>query len=816
MKRTNPFDNQSIQSNNINQNEKNNPPLTNQTKKQSTKYENQNNTFSQLSNYDSNSIKNDAIKLEYEQKKKYNCKLEYIRPSLKILPNTEILRNTISLPIGLNISPMVKNLINEIPIINYGELTIPRCEKKECRAYFNPFVTFEDYGNIWICNFCKNRNITEKHYFYDINDNGERKDKNEKIELCNGSYEFIANKQYYKEHSLPCKANFIFVIDICQNSINSGFLNSILESLKYSISNDLFYNYDKFDIKISFITFDNSIQFYCINEKNNQPQILCVTDDEIFLPTIKENLLFSLKSNKDKILNLIDLIQNTYTSNPILDSNAFFKALDAVLLIGKDLGSQVLLFSASNILPNLSLMTSPFLKFNKKEEEYYQSSENKQIGKIGIQLTNQQISIDLYVTATKYINLLALNQICDYTNGNIFFYKKYDINLHYKSLFTQITNSLIYERAFEGVLKIRFSHGFYIKEFLTPVLLYNKDFFVFPTHDSEQKYQILIGMYNENEIDINNKNTTMNDDFVYIQSSFLYSYGDGTRRIRIHNLCLPVSNNIFDIVNSIDCEAEISVFLKRTIDQIYRQHNLSNAVAENETLFKKLFSYISNYSPNKLNKNVSNELINFPLYFFGLMKQKIFCINEVERNYDIDLSNFIRFKLLRLSPEDIIPFIYPYFYNLNNILDDNSIGNYNEDNTFNLPSISQCSINYLDDNSIYLIDNGFLLILFIRKNSNKEILNLLFGTDNLNELNYPINENNIFDDENTKNFFKERIINIIEYIRYYKSFYQNLIFSFEGTSTENIVKECLIEDNYCPWYRYDYNTFYKRLWDPYH
>ena len=46
-----------------------------------------------------------------------------------------------------------------------------------------------------------------------------------------------ANKQYYKEHSLPCKANFIFVIDICQNSINSGFLNSILESLKYSISN---------------------------------------------------------------------------------------------------------------------------------------------------------------------------------------------------------------------------------------------------------------------------------------------------------------------------------------------------------------------------------------------------------------------------------------------------------------------------------------------------------------------------------------------------------------------------------------------------
>ena len=818
MKRTNPFDNQNIQSNNNNQNLNNNPPSINQTKKLPTQYEQNQNykSVSQLSNYETDSIKNDSIKLEYEQKKIYNCKSEYIRPSLKILPNTETLRNTISLPIGLNVSPMVKNLVNDIPIINYGELNIPRCEKKECRAYFNPFVTFEDYGNIWVCNFCKNRNTTEKHFFYDLNDNGERKDKNKKIELCNGSYEFIANKQYYKDHSNPCKANFIFVIDICQNSFNSGFLNSILESLKYSISNDLFYNYDKFDIKVAFITFDNSVQFYCINEKNNQPQMLCVTDEEIFLPTIRENLFFSLKSNKDKILNLIELIQNIHTSNPILDSNAIFKALDAVYLLGKELGSQVLLFSASNIISNLNIMNSPSLKFNKKEEEYYQSSENKQIGRFGIKLTNQQISIDLYVTATKYINLLALNQLCDYTNGNIFFYKKYDINLHYKSLFTQITNSLINERAFEAVLRIRFSHGYYIKEFLTPVLLYNKDLFVFPTNDCEQKYQILIGMLKEDEVDKNNKYTTMNDDFVYIQSSLLYSYGDGSRRIRIHNLCLPVSNNIFDIVNSIDSEAEISVFLKRTIDQIYRQHNLSNAIAENETLFKKLFSYISNYSPYKIDKNVSNELINFPLYFLGLMKQKVFCINEVERNFDIDLSNYIRFKLLRLSPEDIIPFIYPYFYNLNSLIDDNSIGNYNEDNSFNLPPISQCSINYLDNNSVYLIDNGFLLILFIRENANKEILNLLFGTDNLNELNYPINENSIFDNESTKNFFKERIINIIEYIRYNKSFYQNLIFSFEGTSLDNIVKECLIEDNFCQWYRYDYNTFNKKLWDPYH
>ena len=811
MKRTNPFDNESP-NNKINT--KNISPPFNKHKLPFPQYEQSYNN-SQLSHYEQESIKKESNKQEYIQKQKYNCNKEYIRPSLNILPNRESLRNNISIPIGLNLSPMSKILENNIPIINYGELSIPRCEKKECRAYFNPFVTFEDDGNIWICNFCKNKNKTDKHFFYDLDDYGERKDKNEKTELCNGTYEFITNKQYYKDNAFPCKANYIFVIDICQNSINSGFLNSILESLKYAISNEIFYNYNIFDIKIGFITFDNSVQFYSINSENNQPQILCVNDDEIFLPTIPENLLFSIKNNKDKILDLIELIQNSYTSNPILDSNGIFKALNAVLLLGKEKGSEVLLFSASNIISSLDLMKSSELKFEKKEDEYYQSSENKQIGKLGIQLTNQQISIDLFVSGNKYLNLLALNQICDYSNGNIFFYKNYNVDLHYKALFNQITKTLNNERAFEAVLRVRFSHGYYIKEFLTPVLLYNRDLFVFPTHDSEHKYQVIIGMLNEDEIDNNNKNSTINDDFVYIQSSLLYSYGDGGRRIRIHNLCLPVSNNINEILNSIDSEAQISVFLKRTIDNIYRKHNLGKAINENKEIFKKLFSIIVDNSINKSEKILSENLINFPLYFLGLLKHRIFCVNEIEKNYDIDLSNYIRFKLLRLGVEEIIPFVYPNIYNLNNLLEDDTIGGYNEDNIFKLPLMIQCSNNYLENNSLYLIDNGFLLILYFKQNINKEILNLLFGTYNLNELNYSINENTVFYDENTKNSFKERIINIIEYIRYYKSFFQNLIFVFEGSSSENIVKECLIEDNFCQWYRYDYLTFYKKLWDPY-
>ena len=57
------------------------------------------------------------------------------------------------------------------------------------------------------------------------------------------------------------------------------------------------------------------------------------------------------------------------------------------------------------------------------------------------------------------------------------------------------------------------------------------------------------------------------DDYVYIQSCFLYSHGDGTRRMSIHNLCLPVSSNNKPIFDSIDAEF-LSIFYAQKISHL--------------------------------------------------------------------------------------------------------------------------------------------------------------------------------------------------------------------------------------------------------
>ena len=59
-------------------------------------------------------------------------------------------------------------------------------------------------------------------------------------------------------------------------------------------------------------------------------------------------------------------------------------------------------------------------------------------------------------------------------------------------------------------------------------------------------------------------------------------------------------------------------------------------------------------------------------------------------------------------------------------------------------------------------------------------------------------------------WFKERIKNILDYIRGGKSIYQNLVFVFEGEGGERIINESLIEDNFCKWFPMDYSSFYKK------
>ena len=771
--------------------------------------ENDNSQYNYSKDYSSSFENNNNKELDSKYKN-LNCSKEYLRSTINIFPKYESQLNQLKIPIGVIISPSsIYTKKGEFPLISYGEDNeVPRCKNENCKAFVNPFIKIID-NDKWQCNICKAVNKMEDNFYK--ND----EEKEAKIELNNGSYEFLLNKSYWKNNRPPNKLNYYFVIDISHKSIESGFAQCSLEIIKDCVINNYFYNYDSFPIKICLITYDTSVHFYSINEKSNQFTMYCTNENnekDLFVPTFRDNLLVSLKENKNKFVQIIESIQNNIynqsTQKEKKEKNAtkIYEAIKCVNLLGNTLGGKILVFSGSD-LKNLEIMNDKKDENDneyEKEKGYDKNLERggKKLGQLGIDVTYNSFSINVFQASDEFCKILTINQMCDNSNGNLYFYKNFNSELHYKNLYNQIKRILTNETQLEGTLKLRISNGYYIKEYITSVLLYNRRLFVFPTHDSDEKYIVQLSILTQEELD-ERKIINDIDDYIYMQSCLLYSHGDGTRRMRVHNLCLPISTNNKDIFDSIDPEFLACFLAQKSSHLIFKYKNIEKSMNKIENQFVNMMKEYFNAQEYN-NKNLNEDMCKLILLFLGVMKLCIFNPKKISGILnDIDLCNFFRLKIVRMTVEEILCFIYPRIYLLDNIL------NLEQED---LPDTVNDSFEGINQGNLFLVDNGFYLTLYCKKNLDKNICKNLFGEDDYNNINFlEINENNVLEGENKENGIGIKIKNLVEYIREGKSLYQNLIFVFEGINDENFLKEILVEDNFNKAYPYDYNKFYEKI-----
>ena len=542
---------------------------------------------------------------------------------------------------------------------------------------------------------------------------------------------------------------------------------------------------------------------YCTNENNEK---------DLFVPTFRDNLLVSLKENKNKFVQIIESIQNNIynqsTQKEKKEKNAtkIYEAIKCVNLLGNTLGGKILVFSGSD-LKNLEIMNDKKDENDneyEKEKGYDKNLERggKKLGQLGIDVTYNSFSINVFQASDEFCKILTINQMCDNSNGNLYFYKNFNSELHYKNLYNQIKRILTNETQLEGTLKLRISNGYYINEYITSVLLYNLRLFVFPTHDSDEKYIVQLSMLTHEELD-ERKIINDIDDYIYMQSCLLYSHGDGTRRMRVHNLCLPISTNNKDIFDSIDPEFLACFLAQKSSHLIFKYKNIEKSMNKIENQFVNMMKEYFNAQEYN-NKNLNEDMCKLILLFLGVMKLCIFNPKKISGILnDIDLCNFFRLKIVRMTVEEILCFIYPRIYLLDNIL------NLEQED---FPDTVNDSLEGINQGNLFLVDNGFYLTLYCKKNLDKNICKNLFDEDDYNNINFlEMNENNVFEGENKENGIGIKIKNLVEYIREGKSLYQNLIFVFEGINDENFLKEILVEDNFNKAYPYDYNKFYEKI-----
>jgi protein transport protein SEC24 len=206
-----------------------------------------------------------------------NSSPKFTRLTINNIPSTSDALKSTGLPLGLLIQPLAPLQAGEleIPVLDFGETGPPRCHR--CRAYINPFMVFRSGGNKFVCNMCTYPNDVPPEYFAATNPQGARVDREQRPELMRGTVEFMVPKEYWSKE--PVGLRWLFLVDVCQESYNKGFLEAFCEGIMNAL-----YGGDDTDVdengepkrripqgaKVGFVTFDKDIHFYNINVSYEQ------------------------------------------------------------------------------------------------------------------------------------------------------------------------------------------------------------------------------------------------------------------------------------------------------------------------------------------------------------------------------------------------------------------------------------------------------------------------------------------------------------------------------------------------------------------
>ena len=735
---------------------------------------------------------------------------DFLRTSSECIPDNEYLIKYTGIPFGINLTPFPDIETSLIPQYSFGggNGKIPRCNK--CQSFINLFCKLEN--DSWRCNMCNNLNSLNN---IDVEAIRKIIDNNNEV------YEIFANSEYIENS--PMSSNYIFILDVTNKSISNGSIKIFIESLRFIVNNNYFINEER--TFLSFITFNyNSVCFYKINKKNKQIQIFEISGDEPFIPENKKNLIFPVDENLNEINLILDSLDNLFNINNLQDqenkeSDQLIFAIECGKTLLKNKGGKLIVINSSigwknKIYLNNFVNDNNIIKGkinNKKEDEDI-------FAMIGKSLTKYQITCDIFEIHNKneMHNVDNLLNICNHSNGNFLFYKNFNSNIHYNNLFNRLIKSITNQRAYELIIQYYTSPIVTINENLTTLPFQNNNSILFPSLDVNQTYSFILHYKEfkskENQELINsisgggnkfdNNQEELKD--IYIQFSIVYTSLEGIRIIRLINKKINICHDKKEYFRNIDIESSCTTMTKFLVKILMNSNNIFNAMAEYK--YKYYIYALSLFKQMDLEELISS----FLLCYLGIMKNKFFCLEPMKYKLNLDEIKAGRNNLLTMKIDEILNIIVPKIYDISNVLNNTDTF----DNIFYQPiSLSK---NEIKNDKIYLIDNGiFLNFHFCKGEKNKKRLNIFFGEgmnfDNVGT--YFHSEQSVFEDNNNCDDFEvekcKEIVNIIRNGK--KNNYQDIFFSFENTPSEAILKQSLLNENYCAWFQMSYKDAFNKI-----
>ncbi|BGP15597.1 hypothetical protein JCM10213_004114 [Rhodosporidiobolus nylandii] len=672
-----------------------------------------------------------------------NCTPRYMRMTTYNLPTTDDLATASQLPLGMVVQPFAQARPEEgsIPVVDFGEVGPPRCER--CRGYINPWCVFIEGGQKFVCNLCGGETPVAPEYFSHLDMSQRRIDLDQRPELRLGSVDFVVNRDYWVQDNArvpgapgspraPTPLHYIFAIDVSWSSVRCGLVKAVTESLKELLFRPKEGEEQKegepdlskglpAGVKVAIVTFDRTVQFYNLRPELEHAQMLVVPDiDDMFLP-LNEGFLVDPVESRAVIENLLDTLPGLTAGTAIVEA-AMGGPLRAAMLSLKNLGGQLNIFQTA--LPT----TGPGALKHREDAKLYGSDKEKTLflpQDPFYRLSAEEcvefgIGINLFLFPSQYIDAATLGVLPGLTGGDLFFHPRFDPVRDGKTLKAEIGRVLQRETASSVTMRIRCSNGLRISDHFGNFFQRNVTDLEFGTLDADKA--IAARIKHEGKLDEKTD--------AYFQCAALYTSATGERRVRVHNLAVPVSSVLTNVFRAADLDTTITHITKDAISQTASKSLRQVRDQLTEACVRSLLAYrkhcASATSPAQLILPESFKL--FPLYALALMKTKALKGGVVAS----DVRTWAMRQLKSLGVPATVRVLYPRMLAVHLFTDE--VGFPDERGQLVLPPLMRTSYSRMEPHGAYLVENGERAILWLGQGVSPQILQDLYAVENLDEL----------------------------------------------------------------------------------
>ncbi|CAE7651933.1 unnamed protein product, partial [Symbiodinium microadriaticum] len=642
------------------------------------------------------------------------CDPAFLRSSVSKIVASQSLATKSRVPLGIVCRPMAGDVgieNDQVEVVDFGTTGIVRC--KRCRTYINPFVSWVDNGRRWRCNICGMLNDVPTSYFSHLDQNGQRRDKDQRPELSRCSVEFIAPGDYMVRPPQP--PVYFFVIDVTSGAGSSGMLSHVVSSIRRSLDNLP----GNPRTHIGFITFDSSIHFYNLKSSLKAPQMLVVSDiTDVIMPS-PEDLLVNLSDSREIVEALLDSLPSMFQNNNQMMS-CTGPALNAAKRVIQNVGGKLLLFQTA--LPSIGEGTlkpreNPRLLGTDKEHLLL-NPEEAWYKNTAIEFSRLQICVDTFLFSGQYTDVATFSTLSKYTAGSTYYYPGFYGPRDGEKFEAELHRTLTRASAFEAVMRVRATRGLRIQNFYGSFFIRGTDLLALPNCTSDSVYTMDFA-YDEPAL-----STTA----VTVQAALLYTNSAGERRIRVHTMVIPVTQHLSEMLSLTDIDCAVNIAAKQAVDSSLKGGLDASRTRVHQNCVEILRAAKSGVQQSQMpgqygavgyqqapssggGGEVPVSLQLLPLYSMSLQKNLALRGGADVRT---DERAFFQSLVSNMDIEESKVFIYPRMFSIHDMPMDAGTSSDNADdvptagvNRVRLPAILNLSHERLTTDGMFLLENGY-------------------------------------------------------------------------------------------------------------